>query len=209
MLIASIAVIQAHFLATEVQVHSVGLFMQTIPHIQRIESMFSCLKAIRGWYDIFFSVPHIDFPGIPFTFYMQLSSIQIALYRLTTSEDPSWDKDLVRNTADLLSLLNQVNDKFLAVGQAYEMRCDDPEGTVFAKGAKIVKNIRNSWEPVLSRHLGGIPTPNSQAMSNQTDEVPPNSDYPVSEHLNINDPPMSMDFGDTVWWTDVFGPWDF
>lgn len=183
--------------------------MQTIPHIQRIESMFSCLKAIRCWYDIFFSVPLIDFPGIPFTFYMQLSSIQIALYRLTTSEDPAWDKDLVRNTADLLSLLNRVNDKFLAVGQAYEMRCDDPETNVFAKGAKIVKNLRTSWEPVLSRHLGGIPTPNSQVMSTQADEVPPNSDYTVSEHININDPPMSMDFGDTVWWTDVFGPWDF
>ena len=185
--------------------------MQTIPHMQRIESMFLALKAIRGWYDTFFSIPLIEMPGTPFSLYMQLSTIQVALYRLTTSEDPAWDKDLVRSHVDLLQLLDQVNDRFLAVDTEYHMKSDNAEGTVFAKGARIMKNIRSSWEPALSRHLGGIPTPNSQVMSNQPVEIPPNINHQqtVPQHLNISDPPMSMELGDMVWWTDVFGPWDF
>ena len=107
--------LQEHILSMEVQVHSVGLFMPSIPQTQRIESMYACLKAVRGWYDVFFSIPLDEAPGMPFSVYTHMSQIQVALYRLTTSEDPAWDKDLVRNTADILSLLDQTIDRFQAI----------------------------------------------------------------------------------------------
>ncbi|KPM46071.1 hypothetical protein AK830_g500 [Neonectria ditissima] len=198
-------VLQAHMLSTEVQVQSVGLFMQSIPTRQRIESMYACLKAVRSWYNIFLSIPHEEVPGSPFSVYVQLSQIQVALYRLTTTEDPAWDKDLVRNTADLLGLLDQTIDMFMKLDIAYPMKSEEGEETLFVKGARIMRNIRTSWEPVISRHLGGIPTPNSQGMANpQQMEV---ADA-VPAAFNMPDP-NTMDFGDLTWMTDVFGPWEF
>lgn len=179
--------------------------MQNIPHVQRIESMYTCLRAIRAWYDGFFAIPLEDVPGNPFAVYVQLSQIQVALYRLTTLEDPAWDKELVRNTADLLVLLDQTGDRLLDVDAHYHMRSDDPEGTLFTKGAKIMRNIKHSWEPALSRHLGGLPTPSSQAVTNRSVETPT---APVPEQTPIADP-LSMDFSDMTWMTDVFGPWEF
>ncbi|KAF7542206.1 hypothetical protein G7Z17_g11789 [Cylindrodendrum hubeiense] len=167
-------VLQAQMIAVDVQVHSVGLFMQSIPARQRIESMYSCLKAV-------------------------------ALYRLTTSEDPAWDKDLVRNTADLLVLLDQTIDMFVKLGNIYHLKADEGEETLYVKGAKIMRNIRTSWEPAISRHLGGIPTPNSQGMSN-----PQPIDVADATQAAFNMPdPNAMDFGDMTWMTDVFGPWEF
>ncbi|KAK7420978.1 hypothetical protein QQZ08_010151 [Neonectria magnoliae] len=198
-------VLQAHMLSTEVQVHSVGLFMQAIPTRQRIESMYSCLEAVRSWYSIFLSIPLEEAPGSPFSVYVQLSQTQIALYRLTTSEDPAWDKDLVRNTADLLGLLDQTIDLFMKLDRSYPMKTEPGDDTLFVKGARIMRNIRSSWEPVVSRHLGGIPTPNSQGVANpQQAEVADAIPTP----FNMPDP-NTMDFGDLTWMTDVFGPWEF
>ncbi|KAK7420106.1 hypothetical protein QQX98_002969 [Neonectria punicea] len=200
-----ILVLQAHMLSTEVQVHSVGLFMQAIPTRQRIESMYSCLEAVRSWYSIFLSIPLEEAPGSPFSVYVQLSQTQVALYRLTTSEDPAWDKDLVRNTADLLGLLDQTIELFMKLDRSYPMKTEPGDDTLFVKGARIMRNIRSSWEPVVSRHLGGIPTPNSQGVANpQQVEVADAIPTP----FNMPDP-NTMDFGDLTWMTDVFGPWEF
>ncbi|ENH70615.1 hypothetical protein FOC1_g10012547 [Fusarium oxysporum f. sp. cubense race 1] len=200
-------VLQAHSLATEIQINSVGLFMQNIPVNQRIESMYSCLQAIRSWYDVFFGIPPEDVPGAPFAIYIQLSQVQIALYRLTTSEDPAWDKELVRNTADLLVLLDQVVEFFTRLDSVYKMKASQGEETVFVMGAKIMNNIRISWEPTLSRHLrnaSSIPT-NQGAGAPVPTPPPPSTVQASMEMVNIN----MIDFGDVTWMGDVFGPWEF
>ncbi|KAM0435975.1 hypothetical protein ACHAPT_002867 [Fusarium lateritium] len=197
-------VLEAHSLATEVLVNSVGLFMQTIPMNQRIESMYSCLKAIRAWYDVFFSMPPEDLPGSPFSLYIQLSQVQVALYRLTTSEDPAWDKDLVRNTADLLVMLDQVIDLFTRLDTIYPLRAMMDEDSLFIKGVKIIRNIRSSWEPILSRHLGNTPSSSSQVAAVNRARMTPN---PVQTFMNLPDPNL-LDFGDITWMSDVFGPWE-
>ncbi|GKU11314.1 unnamed protein product [Fusarium langsethiae] len=198
-------VLQAHALVTEVQVNSVGLFMQNIPVNQRIESMYACLRAIRAWYDVFFGIPVEEVAGVPFAVYIQLSQIQIALYRLTTSEDPAWDKEVVRNTADLLVLLDQVIDFFTRIDSVYKMKVSAGEETVFLMGAKIMRNIRNSWEPILSRHLSGVPLSAANQGAVQSMPAPNPPDQQSIDMAAVN----MMDFGDITWMSDVFGPWEF
>ncbi|CAF3463849.1 unnamed protein product [Fusarium graminearum] len=198
-------VLQAHALVTEVQVNSVGLFMQNIPVNQRIESMYACLRAIRTWYDVFFSIPAEEVAGVPFAVYIQLSQVQIALYRLTTSEDPAWDKEVVRHTADLLVLLDQVIEFFTRIDSVYRMKASAGEETVFLMGAKIMRNIRNSWEPILSRHLSSVPlsTENQRAVQSMPAQNPQDQQSIDMAAVNM------MDFGDITWMSDVFGPWEF
>lgn len=181
--------------------------MQNIPVNQRIESMYSCLQAIRSWYDVFFGITPEEAPGAPFAIYIQLSQVQIALYRLTTSEDPAWDKEFVRNTADLLVLLDQVVEFFTRLDSVYKMKTSPGEETVFVMGAKIMNNIRISWEPTLSRHLrnaSSIPT-NQGAGPPIPTPPPPSTAQASMDMVNIN----MIDFGDVTWMGDVFGPWEF
>ncbi|KAF4344954.1 Zn(II)2Cys6 transcription factor [Fusarium beomiforme] len=200
-------VLHAHSLATEITINSVGLFMENIPVNQRIESMFSCLRAIRSWYDVFFGIPTEELPGIPFAIYIQLSQVQIALYRLTTSEDPAWDKELVKNTADLLVLMDQVIDFFLRLDSAYKLKVSPGEETVFVMGAKIMSNVKSSWEPTLSRHLrNALPISTNQGAGQPIPTPPPaQTSQPAMDMSNIN----MIDFGDVTWMGDVFGPWEF
>ncbi|KAM0403632.1 hypothetical protein ACHAO7_000292 [Fusarium culmorum] len=182
-------VLQAHALVTEVQVNSVGLFMQNIPVNQRIESI----------------IPAEEVAGVPFAVYIQLSQVQIALYRLTTSEDPAWDKEVVRHTADLLVLLDQVIEFFTRIDSVYRMKASAGEETVFLMGAKIMRNIRNSWEPILSRHLSSVPLSTANQGTVQSMPAQNPQDQQSIDMAAVN----MMDFGDITWMSDVFGPWEF
>lgn len=180
--------------------------MTNFPGAQRIDSMHSCLRACRAWYDLFFSLPAPEMPGLPFAFYVEMSQTQVALYRLTTSEDPDWDKEILRNTADLLSILDKTTEKCMEAAELYPVETEDEEGTLFTKAAKIMRNIKASWEPALAQHLGGLPTPNSQVMANSSSVI---EQVPLVEAENaVMGDPSSIDFTDLAWMTDVFGPWE-
>lgn len=198
---------QLQLYATEAEVHSVGLFTeQEIPEATRISSMFSCTKASAAWFEWFFSVPLMEVPSLPFVVYVSMSHIQAMLYRLTTSEDPAWDKQVLRNTADLLVLLDKTIDVFCKVGEVYCLRTDDSDGTVFLKGARILRNVRNFWEPALTQILNNnLPTPNSQTSQ------PLNTMPPLEPKMMMDTNPVlgpGFDLNDMTWMTDIFGPWD-
>lgn len=219
-------VVQAHSHSTEVLIHSMGLFKPTIPEAQRVDSLYSCLRSVRAWYDIWFSVPLSELPSLPFAMFIQLSQTQVALYRLTTTEDPAWDKEVLRNTADLLVILDRTIERFEAMATAYPLTTgsDDTDTTLFSKATKIMRNIKASWEPALAQNLGGpgLPTPNSHGSNTapasggglqigQPGQVPLGPGGTVLDNTDptLAGPPITMDFTDLAWMTDVFGPWEF
>ena len=81
--------------------------------------------------------------------------------------------------------------------------------SIFLVSSKMIKNIKFSWEPVLSQHLNGLPTPNSQ-MAAGLDSAP---EQEAAELMMQGNPamadPSQFEFGDLAWMQDVFGPWDF
>ncbi|KAG9251605.1 uncharacterized protein F5Z01DRAFT_663171 [Emericellopsis atlantica] len=215
-------VVQAHLYATEVMINSLGFFKPSVPEAQRLDSMYSCLRAVRGWYDVWFSIPMTDIPGLPFALLVQLSHVQVALYRLSTSDDPAWDKDVLRNTADLLLILDKIIERFEAMQTVYPMKTgkDDAESTLWCRATKIIKNIKASWEPTLTQNYSsnnsnsnnsnpGFPTPNSQGHG-----VPVNGGgIPIgmghTMDPSLPDPTAGMGFVDLPWMMDMFGPWEF
>lgn len=184
---------------------------------QRIDAMYSCLRAVRSWHDLFFAVPIMEFPGLPFTHFVHLSQSQVALYRLTTSEEPAWDKEMLRNTADLLEFLDRTHDLFAKAGQLYVQRVGPDDESLWVKGCKIMKSIKANWEPALAHALGGLPTPNSQGVGGNMGSMstggagqpvtPGGATMPDRNTILTDAGPI--DFNDLAWMTDVFGPWDF
>lgn len=199
---------------TESLVHSIGLFTeQGIPESVRINSMYSCTKHAKTFYDIFFAIPASEVAGLPFAAYVEMSHIQANLYRLTTAEDKAWDKDILKGTADLLSLLDKTIELFYRVDEVYPIRTDDHDGTLFTKGAKILRNLRNSWEPILAPYLRevALPTPQSQGQVvntaiNDMDEAGTHAGLIVD---GVADPTAGLDLSDMTWMSDIFGPWDY
>ena len=192
-----------------------------MPDGQRIDALYSCLRAIRGWYDIFFSIPLPELASLPFAVFIQLSQTQIALYRLTMTDDPAWDKEVLRGTADLLLILDRTIERFEAMGSAYPMKPADDDETIFTRAMKILKNTKTSWEPALAPKLGGLPTPTGSTTTaggtNGAGGPMPMGTGPAAMApgghgmSDANGPfvdPVMMDFTDLVWMTDIFGPWD-
>ena len=221
-------VVQAHYHIAEVLIQFLGVFVPGVPNLQRIDSMYSCLRAVRSWYEIWFSIPLIDIPGLPFSIYTQLSQTQVALHRLTTSEEPAWDKELLRNTADLLVILDRSAVRFEEVERVYPQEPGEDCQTIWSKAVKILRNIKATWEPTLSQSLsggssgsggvGGLPTPNShEAAANVgggAGRGAPNAGQAPGGHGMVVDNTASVladpvDFNDLAWMTDVFGPWEF
>jgi hypothetical protein len=191
--------------------------------------MYSCLRAVRSWYEIWFSIPLIDIPGLPFSIYTQLSQTQVALHRLTTSDEPAWDKELLRNTADLLVILDRSAVRFEEVERVYPQEPGEDCQTIWSKAVKILRNIKATWEPTLSQSLsaghgggsggvGGLPTPNSHDAAGNVagagrggaphaGQAPGGQGMVVDNTANVLADPV--DFNDLAWMTDVFGPWEF
>lgn len=189
---------------TEALVQSVGLFANTSKTMNRIDGMYACLEAIRAWYDLFFAIPEIELAGLPFFFYIELCQSQAGLYRLSTIDDPMWDKEIVRRTADLLTILDRTADKFLITTSMYPAGCpDDEDGGLFVKGAKLMRTIKQAWEPILTQHFGGLPTPNSQVVNESAPHAA------AMETPDISLLGASMEFADTEWMSEMFGIWDY
>lgn len=201
-----------------------ALFLPIMPENQRIDTLYGCLRAVRGWYDTFFAFSPSEVPSMPFSIFIHLNQCQMALYRLTTITDPAWDRELVRNTADLLPILDRTAALFEEVNTAYPSRKGEGEagGPLFAKAVHIIRNIKAAWEPTLTQSMGNLPTPNSQgahAAATAHSAVTPGQG-PVSMNaapaatMNDVNPmltgPGTMDFAsDLGWMSDVFVPWEF
>ena len=111
----------------------------------------------------------------------------VTLYRLSTLDDPAWDKDGVRKTADLLLILDQVINNMEQVATLAGLdNTDSSDGDVFSRTAKRLGSIRLQWEAKLR--------PEDLLVSTTSD--PPNADemFP-SEALALN-------FQDNDWMMD-------
>lgn len=155
----NVDVVQSHYHIAEVLIQFLGVFVPGVPDLSRIDSMYCCLRAVRSWYDVWFSIPLIDIPGLPFSIYTQLSQTQVALHRLTVTDDPAWDKELLRNTADLLVILDRSAVRFEEVERVYPQEPGEDCQTIWSKAVKILRNIKTTWEPTLAQCLNrDLPT---------------------------------------------------
>ncbi|KAJ6783402.1 hypothetical protein PWT90_02212 [Aphanocladium album] len=194
--------IVTHLVSTECQIHAIGLFSnQRIPETQSVESMYQCLICIRAFYDAFFSIPLGEIAGLPLHLYVALSTMQVMLYRLTISDNPTWDKEVVRQTVDVMDIVDRTIELFEKVASVYPMRDQQVQGNLFQKGAKQLRNLRVMWQPIVSKHFGTMPTPNSQ----QNNASRAATEQPMLLDTMVDGEPI--DFNDMSWMADIFGPW--
>jgi hypothetical protein len=79
-----------------------------ISDVERIQCLWRSLGTIKSWLDKFFGIPTSQYMGFSLLGWVQWTRCFSLLYRLTTYEDPVWDRQAVRNRVDIVKVLGQM-----------------------------------------------------------------------------------------------------
>ena len=170
---SSAEVVLAHLYSTELTVNEIALSQVPIitndSNFEQLNRLYACVESIKSWFEVFFSIPPTDYIGFPFSIFSQLVHCLVTLYRLSTLRDPAWDKNGVREAADLLLILDQViNNMEQGATLAGLDNNDSTEGDVFSRTAKKFRSIRPEWEAKLGSADLIVPTIPPPRNANET-----------------------------------------
>ncbi len=147
-------VVLAHLYSTELTINEIALsqapIITTYPNFEQLKCLYACIESIKSWFEVFFAIPPIAYIAFPFSIFSQLVHCLVTLYRLSTLNDPAWDKSGVQKTADLLLILDHVINNMEQVTILAGLdNSDSTEGDVFSRTAKMFRSIRLGWEAKL------------------------------------------------------------
>ncbi|GLA09832.1 hypothetical protein AnigIFM60653_000773 [Aspergillus niger] len=126
-------------------------------HLHHLESLHACLSAVNAWISSFLAIPPAEYAGFPFPIFSQLVRHLAALYRLSTLDDPSWDRGFVRRTIDLMSVMDRLIGN---LGQAaalarLEAQGEDEDEDVFFYSIGKYESVRLKWGGVFGGSAPG------------------------------------------------------
>ncbi|KAJ5246134.1 hypothetical protein N7468_001117 [Penicillium chermesinum] len=140
-----------HLNSAELIIHETAMQAPSIPNspqLNRLESLYTCLQADKAWMDCWLSIPPATYQGIPFNIFFQFSRALVSLYKLSTLDDPAWDKQMVRNTINVLDVLDRNAFNMKRCAEMIDIDLD-PDWSIFEKGCRMIASIKQSWEPKL------------------------------------------------------------
>ncbi|KAF3491947.1 putative HC-toxin efflux carrier TOXA [Arthroderma uncinatum] len=89
--------------------------MFTAPGLQRVDSLYSYLRATKSWLDLFFTIPPAEYVEFSLSVLALLGRCLLAAFKLSTFEHPDWDVSLAREILPMPLILNQVIEKMSQV----------------------------------------------------------------------------------------------
>ena len=143
----STEVVLAHLYSTELSVNEI-VFSQVstdtnLSDLKQLKCLYACVESIRSWFEVFLGFPPAEYIGFPFSIFSQLVHCLTTLYRPSTLKDSRWDKGSVRETTDLLPILDQVINNMEQVAAVAGLDDGDiAEGDVFSRPARKFRSIR-------------------------------------------------------------------
>lgn len=186
---------------TTLSTYSSQAFLKPL-NIPRLEMLHQCLEAVKSNIANFFSFSPERYPGMPFALMVHFSHANQVLYRLSILDEPDWDRNAVRQTADIITVLNEAANKMSLVNAAAGIVEDGAHPYIFTKGAAVLRNTITIWEASLAQHgVSGVDVSVGTAASNNA--TGNDIAFPGGDPM-----PMMMEFGNEAWLTDMFTSWD-
>lgn len=170
----------------------------------RLESLTSCILSLKSWFEIYLAIPISTYIDISFPFFTQLAHCVVILHRLSVLEDPGWDRSVVRETVDILAVLERVVVNFRSLsaegGDGGVVRAD-----IFAKLAWIFESVR-VWTRGKLVTIFGEDTMHKQTWNGE-DALGLQAGFGESGDAGVD---MMMVNGiDDAYLNDMLGPWSY
>jgi len=131
--------------------------------------------------EILFAIPPGDYFSNSFPFFTHIMHSIVILYRLSTFEDPAWDRNLVRETVDIVLILEQLISNFRLL-----------------KGhdTTMVFEWVKSWSQ--SKLTGDVTNTNGNSTIHSEETI----DVPMDDTTMLN-------IMDDTWLSDMLGSWSY
>ncbi|KAH8801793.1 hypothetical protein F5884DRAFT_847663 [Xylogone sp. PMI_703] len=178
---------------TELTVYEIGISQD--PNIfsgqynMRIECLYACLNSIKSWIDIFLCIPPEQYVGFSASVYVNLFRCLVDIYRLSSFEHPEWDRRLVKEKLDVLSILEGIEQNFLRVKEAAALTpIGSDDNDIFGVMASKARVIRTWWEATIA-DISTVEPPDLASGDNMMGDL-------YSEFL------------DNEWLRDTLGSWN-
>jgi len=122
--------------------------------LQRLEGLDSILIAIERWIEIFFDVPLIDWIGTTYGILAQFSHCVIVLFKLTSLDEPDWDRTDVMKRANLLDILERLAQRLDSIPPLLGLvDSDDPAETgIFFKSSRLIRVLKATFSAELAKN---------------------------------------------------------
>jgi len=156
-------IIRLHVLSTELDISEVGLYhfqpkRTIIPDTHRLSMLAKSLQAARSWLDVFFSMEPSTSASASFFIWCQMSHVITSLYRLSVIDEPDWDRVLVRDTVDLMDVMDRLIQRFARVSADASLISDRPDGQdPYAAVIKSIRTIKVAWEATVRQAGSMVP----------------------------------------------------
>jgi hypothetical protein len=151
------------------------------------------LNISKAGLELLLGLPIDEYSGISFFQWAQSARCIVVLYRLTTYTDPAWDRQAVRDTADILLLLDRAADR---TEQASEYVGEQSDDDLFRQLTRMLRALR-AW--VGSKiGLGTENQPTYGFNNGRSNGDTPVGDNPISSMATI-------DFENDMWLEEFLG----
>ncbi|RJE26156.1 hypothetical protein PHISCL_01506 [Aspergillus sclerotialis] len=188
------------------RIHHVPLSTNADP--QTMNSLYTCLNAVKSWLDTILQFEGTDYATFPFFFWKQFRSVILTLIRLTSLKDPAWDTNIVRRTVNLPAALDQIGRK-LGYLQNRDGEKAEGQDNAFTKSVTLVNGLKN-WSRSVYNETGADAEIPSSSPSIITDSLPSTSGDGLQQSASVSafaDMDAFFSFDQEFWGGDMFGLW--
>jgi hypothetical protein len=178
----------------ELTINEISIVLPAVPNapdLKRLDSLYISLNATKSWLDLWLSIPPKNYIVISFVMFFQFTRTIVNLYRLSTLEDPAWDRTMVRNTANLISYLESIEAN-LKEGADHIATAGGTDMNILEKGLRMVQGLKRGWEPKLNEIWYDAPM-NQSILQADMGVGPPNGLIPESLQFNGFDDSWMME----------------
>ncbi|KAJ5595453.1 uncharacterized protein N7459_001661 [Penicillium hispanicum] len=185
-------VIRMYLANADLMIHETSLKVPIIsdsPDAQDLQSLYSSLQAAKSCLNVWITVPPEHYMGVSFTIF-QFCRALMNLYKLSTLDSPGWDRNAVRNAANILHYLDHLQANFKRASEHLDQEAD---ANMFVAAVRMMTTIKQRWEPILMESW--YPAMPVSEVTNGVD-----ADNGIEKH-----DAFQLDYVDDTWMMDFLG----
>ncbi|KAI0378161.1 hypothetical protein F5Y04DRAFT_262545 [Hypomontagnella monticulosa] len=170
----------------------------------KLDAYYASLQASKASLENYLSFTIAEYACISFSLTLHFGRAAQTIYRLLLVDDPDWDRNIVKSSVDLMSIMERTADNYMRVPQVCGIETSDDIDNMdyYTRAANALRATIPMWSAALEQAgLGGMGSgagAGGGAVPTATDQMPGPG---IPEFT-------SMEWLDDPWLTDILRSWE-